>query len=115
MVEFIFCRKLGLLPDGVGFLFAPRCDLAGFVLCGPNLPAVSLVRIQKATPKAAAKTIILRNMTEVISMRYLPFMRRPFQNIPFCPISVSGSDFNPQNTIGIPAAKILAFLDLEQN
>jgi hypothetical protein len=40
---------------------------------------------------------------------------RPLQNIPFCPISASGSDFNPQNTQGIPLVKIFAFLDLEQN
>jgi len=49
-----------------------------------------------------------------------------FQNAPFCPISASGSNFNPQNTPGIPACpvgpadrtgvvKIFAFLDLGQN
>jgi len=27
---------------------------------------------------------------------------RPLQNAPFCPISVSGSNFNPQNTQCIP-------------
>jgi len=32
----------------------------------------------------------------------------------FCPISVSGSDFNPQNTKCIPVVKIFAFLDLQQ-
>jgi len=31
-----------------------------------------------------------------------------------CPISVSGSNFNPQNTSNIPAVKIFAFLELEQ-
>src|SRR6056297_952697 len=31
-----------------------------------------------------------------------------------CPISVSGSNFNPQNTSSIPAVKIFAFLELEQ-
>jgi len=40
---------------------------------------------------------------------------RPLQNAPFCPISVSGSNFNPQNTPCIPAVKIFAFLELEQN
>jgi hypothetical protein len=40
---------------------------------------------------------------------------RPLQNAPFCPISVSGSNFNPQNTICIPVVKIFAFLELEQN
>jgi len=39
---------------------------------------------------------------------------RPLQNVPFCPISVSGSDINPRNTQCIPAIKIFAFLDLEQ-
>ncbi len=38
-----------------------------------------------------------------------------FEKTLFCPISASGSDFNPQNTQCIPAVKILAFLDLEQN
>jgi hypothetical protein len=39
---------------------------------------------------------------------------RPLQNTPFCPISASCSNFNPQNTQGIPAVKIFAFLELEQ-
>jgi len=39
---------------------------------------------------------------------------RPLQNTPFCPISVSGSNFNPQNTKCIPVVKIFAFLELEQ-
>ena len=38
---------------------------------------------------------------------------RPLQNAPFCPISASGSNFNPQNTQCIPAVKIIAFLELE--
>ena len=49
---------------------------------------------------------------------------RPLQNAPFCPISLSGSNFNPQNTQCIPACsvgpedrtgvvKIFAFLELE--
>jgi len=37
-----------------------------------------------------------------------------FQNVPFCPISASGSNFNPRNTPCIPVVKIFAFLDLEQ-
>ncbi len=40
---------------------------------------------------------------------------RPLQNAPFCPISVSGSNFNPQNTQCIPVVKIFDFLELEQN
>jgi len=40
---------------------------------------------------------------------------RPLHNVLFCPISVSGSNFNPQNIQYIPAVKIFAFLELEQN
>jgi hypothetical protein len=52
---------------------------------------------------------------------------RPLQNAPFCPISASGSNFNPRNIQYIPvypvkceayltgAVKIIAFLDLDQN
>ncbi|MBW1836842.1 MAG: hypothetical protein JRI99_07810 [Deltaproteobacteria bacterium] len=40
---------------------------------------------------------------------------RPLQNAPFCPIPVSGSNFNPQKTKCIPVVKIFAFLGLEQN
>jgi hypothetical protein len=38
---------------------------------------------------------------------------RPLQNAPFCPISASHSNFNPQNTQCIPAVKISALLELE--
>jgi len=37
-----------------------------------------------------------------------------FQNDPVCPISASGSNFNPRNTTCIPVVKIDAFLDIEQ-
>jgi len=40
---------------------------------------------------------------------------RPLQNTPFCSISASGSNFNPRNIQYIPAVKIIAFLDLDQN
>jgi hypothetical protein len=40
---------------------------------------------------------------------------RPLKNTPFCPISASGSNFNPQNTGCIPVVKIFAFLELKQN
>jgi hypothetical protein len=43
------------------------------------------------------------------------YMMRPLQNAPFCPISVSGLNFIPQNTPCIPVVKIFAFLELEQN
>jgi hypothetical protein len=39
---------------------------------------------------------------------------RPLQNAPFCPISASGSKFNPRNTRCIPVVKVIAFLELEQ-
>jgi len=39
---------------------------------------------------------------------------KPLQNPAFCPISASGSNFNPQNTQCIPAVKTIAFLELEQ-
>jgi len=39
---------------------------------------------------------------------------RPLQNAPFCPISASGSNFNPRNTQCIPVVKIITFLELEQ-
>jgi len=39
---------------------------------------------------------------------------KPLHNVRFCPISLSCSNFNPQNTLRIPVVKIFAFLDLEQ-
>jgi hypothetical protein len=44
-----------------------------------------------------------------------PNKERPLQKAPFCPISASGSNFNPRNIQYIPAVKIIAFLDLDQN
>jgi len=43
-----------------------------------------------------------------------PFLSRPLQNASFCPISASGSNFNPRNTRCIPLVKVIAFLELEQ-
>jgi hypothetical protein len=43
-----------------------------------------------------------------------PDKRETLQNAPFCPISASGSNFNPRNTQCIPVVKIIAFLELEQ-
>jgi hypothetical protein len=40
---------------------------------------------------------------------------RPLKNVPFCPIYVSDSNFNPQNTQCIPPVKNFVFLELEQN
>jgi hypothetical protein len=35
------------------------------------------------------------------------------KNLPFCPISALGSNFNPRNTQCIPVVKITAFLEPE--
>jgi hypothetical protein len=40
---------------------------------------------------------------------------RPLQKAPFCPISASDSNFNPQNIQYIQTVKIITFLDLDQN
>jgi len=39
---------------------------------------------------------------------------RPLQNGTFCPISASGSNFNPRNIQYITVVEIFAFLELEQ-
>ena len=41
-------------------------------------------------------------------------MESQFQNVPFGPIFVLGSNFNPQNTQCIPPVEIFARLDLDQ-
>jgi len=38
---------------------------------------------------------------------------RPLQNVTLCPISASGSNFNPRNILYIPVVEIFAFLELE--
>jgi hypothetical protein len=38
---------------------------------------------------------------------------RPLQNPSFCPISSSGSNFNPRNTQCMSVVNIFAFLELE--
>jgi hypothetical protein len=48
------------------------------------------------------------------SHHFYPLYARRLQNAPFCPISASGSNFNPQNTQCIPVVKIFTFLELEQ-
>jgi hypothetical protein len=40
---------------------------------------------------------------------------RPLQNVIFCPIFASGSNFNPRNTQCMSVVKIFAFLELEKN
>jgi len=37
------------------------------------------------------------------------------QNGTFCPISASGSNFNPRNILYIPVVEIFAFLELENS
>jgi len=44
----------------------------------------------------------------------LSYLKRPLQNGTFCPISASGSNFNPRNIQYIPVVEIFAFLELEQ-
>jgi len=43
-----------------------------------------------------------------------PIAPRPLQNGTLCPISASGSNFNPRNILYIPVVEIFAFLELEQ-
>jgi len=50
----------------------------------------------------------------MVGQEYFKQNMRPLQNAPFFPISASGSNFNPRNTICIPAVKIFAFLELEK-
>jgi len=38
---------------------------------------------------------------------------RPLQNGTFFPISISGSNFNPENILYIPVVEIIIFLELE--
>jgi hypothetical protein len=39
---------------------------------------------------------------------------RPLRNGTLCPISASGSNFNPRNILYIPVVEIFAFFELEQ-
>ena len=39
----------------------------------------------------------------------------PLQNVPFCPITASDTNFNPRNIQYIPVVEIFSFLVLEQN
>ncbi len=40
--------------------------------------------------------------------------KRRLRNGTFCPISASGSNFNPRNILYIPVVEIFAFLELKQ-
>jgi len=41
--------------------------------------------------------------------------KKPLHNAPFCPITASGSNFNPRNTQCIRVVEIIIFLVLGQN
>ena len=43
------------------------------------------------------------------------YLKRLLHNIPFCPITASGSNYNPRNTTCIAVVEIIAFLVLGQN
>jgi hypothetical protein len=59
--------------------------------------------------------LISKNYAILYQMSFLSqALMRPLQNTPFCPISTSGSNFNPRNTQCIPMVKIFPFLELEQ-
>ncbi len=58
---------------------------------------------------------LFNHTTQLITSSPYYFNVRPLKNALFCPISVSGSNFNPRNTQCMPVVKIFAFLDLEQN
>ena len=53
-------------------------------------------------------------MVLAIRMNALGEPASPLKNTPFCPISVSFSNFSPRNITYIPAVKIFVFLELEQ-
>jgi len=61
--------------------------------------------------------ISTRKMESILCMllKFVIYQSRPLQNVLFCPISASDSNFNPRNTQCIPVVKIFAFLELEQN
>jgi hypothetical protein len=61
---------------------------------------------------SAKKTI--RKFLYIILNFIVVLAVRPLQNVTFCPISTSSSNFNPRNTQCIPVVKIIAFLELEQ-
>jgi len=50
----------------------------------------------------------------ICSFHYCNPLFETFEKRPFLPISVSGLNFNPQNTQCIPVVKIFIFLELEQ-
>jgi hypothetical protein len=62
------------------------------------------------------KEIFLLKLGQDTAKAFEPISKRPLsKSTLICPISASGSNFNPRNTTCIPVVKIFAFLDLEQN
>jgi len=61
------------------------------------------------------KSLLLINKDEYeihLYGRHCNWEVRPLQNVPFCQISASDSDFNSRNTKCMPAVKIFVFLEL---
>jgi hypothetical protein len=84
---------------------------------------LSLVRLPAVcrdpeTRVVAAPTPIMRvapdRVAAAVRFQLSVFRTSQFQNIPFYPISTSGSNFNPRNTQCIPVVKIFDFLEVEQ-
>ena len=65
--------------------------------------------------RGEAKAGDVQRMSAGTGLTHSEHNLRPLQNAPFCPISVSSSNYNPQNTPCIPVVKIFAFLELEQS
>jgi hypothetical protein len=61
---------------------------------------------------SSLKLIICRLAVIANNIKYNAL--RPLKNVPFCPIYVSDSNFNPLNILSIPVAKIFCFLELKQ-
>ncbi|MBU4009280.1 MAG: hypothetical protein KJ882_00830, partial [Proteobacteria bacterium] len=56
----------------------------------------------------------LNNTFRMTNGIYSYIIESQFQNVPFWPISALGKNYNPRNTLCIPAVKIFARLDLDQ-
>jgi hypothetical protein len=83
----------------------------GMAWLGAAATMLAVSRIWWVLPRAAT---LVRSIT-VCGIAYTIAALRPLQNAPFCPITASGSNFNPRNIQYIPPVKIFAFLVLEQN
>jgi hypothetical protein len=79
------------------------------LIVGPFTPSCLLTEVLHLTVGLLRVTITRKTRC------FLSYVKRPLINAPFCPISLSGSNFNPRNIPYIPAVEIFAFLDLGQN